>query len=213
YVASNNNYDLNYINSHTTNGDRALAFIGEPENFWGLVAGGGSLFTSSATTGAKLTSLGLSLGANGGVQALNGNIGDKFDYVSFFTSGFTGIGGAGKSLHSNLQLNVGGAYFSSQVTGQNSEAAMVGAAAGTGIGYAVGSRITSRLEAKAIKDYFGMPASSNALKYTEKAFGPGYLLKGGKMSPVPGIVGGFIGSGGAEVSNSSIQADINKDKK
>ncbi|MDX5631180.1 VENN motif pre-toxin domain-containing protein, partial [Brenneria sp. L3-3Z] len=40
YVASNNNYDLNYINSHTTNGDRALAFIGEPENFWGLVAGG-----------------------------------------------------------------------------------------------------------------------------------------------------------------------------
>ncbi|CPR14625.1 hypothetical protein BN1221_01039c [Brenneria goodwinii] len=34
YVAANNSYDLNYINSHTTNGDRALAFIGEPENFW-----------------------------------------------------------------------------------------------------------------------------------------------------------------------------------
>lgn len=77
---------------------------------------------------------------------------------------------------------------------------MMGAAAGTGIGFASGSLITSQLEARIIKDYFGMPASSNALKYSESSFGPGFLFKGGEMSPIPGISGGAIGAFGQEYS-------------
>ncbi|HII2652807.1 TPA: hypothetical protein ACYZ8N_005452, partial [Escherichia coli] len=53
YVAEGNSYDLNYLNSNTSKGDRALAFFGEPENYWGTVAGAGSLLTSSATLTEK----------------------------------------------------------------------------------------------------------------------------------------------------------------
>ncbi len=211
YVTGNNSYDLNYLNTHTSKGDKGLAFIGEPENVWGLVAGAGSLFTSSATIGNKVIGAGLSYGANGGVQLLNGNTGDKFDYLSFATSGFTGAGGVGKSLNSNLMLNVGNAYFTSQVSGQDSKSAMMGAAAGTGIGFGIGAGITSQMESRLIKDYFGMPASSNAIKYTESSFGPGFLFKGGEMSPVPGILGGTGGAISQEAISNAAQS--NGDKK
>lgn len=49
YVTESNSYDLNYLNNNTSKGDKALAFFGEPENYWGTVAGAGSLLTSSAT--------------------------------------------------------------------------------------------------------------------------------------------------------------------
>ncbi|BBQ64384.1 hypothetical protein WP2S18E08_43670 [Escherichia coli] len=48
YVTEGNSYDLNYLNSNTSKSDRALAFFGEPENYWGTVAGAGSLLTSLA---------------------------------------------------------------------------------------------------------------------------------------------------------------------
>ncbi|WP_269812096.1 VENN motif pre-toxin domain-containing protein [Rahnella victoriana] len=210
YVLDNNSYDLNYLNGNTNMGNKGLAFIGEPENFWGIVVGGGSLFTSSATFGNKFIGAGLSYGANGGVQILNGNTGDKFDYLSFVTSGITGAAGVGKSLNSNLMINVGNAYFTSQLSGQDSKAAMMGAAAGTGIGFAGGTLITNQLEAKLIKDYFGMPASSNAIKYTESSFGPGFLYKGGDMSPIPGIFGGGAGAGFLEWAGSATQNNVNK---
>ena len=50
-----------------------------------------------------------------------------------------------------------------------------------------------------------MDASKNALKYSESSFGPGYLFKGGEMSPYPGIASGFIGSGASELGNSVVQ--------
>ncbi len=163
-----NSQDAEYGNKHTDNWDRAGAFIAEPENVIGLVAGGHSLFNSNASAGAKVIGTGLSMGANAGVQVYNGNTGDKFDYTSLFLAGFTGWTGTGRSLHSNVQLNAGSAYFGSQVTGQNSEAAVVGATFGTTLGYGFGSAITSKLEANAIKNYFGMPASRDAFKYAEK---------------------------------------------
>jgi filamentous hemagglutinin len=213
YVLDNNSYDLNYLNGNTNMGNKGLAFIGEPENFWGIVAGGGSLFTSSATFGNKLIGAGLSYGANGGVQLLNGNTGDKFDYLSFVTSGITGAAGVGKSLNSNLMINVGNAYFTSQLSGQDSKAAMMGAAAGTGIGFGIGSGITNQMESRAIKDYFGMSASSNALKYTENTFSYGLIFKGGEMSPLPGVFGGTAGAFGLEYSGSVINQEILKRNK
>lgn len=205
YILNQNGYDLNYIIKNTSQGDRALAFIGEPENTWGLVAGAGSVFTSSATIGNKLIGAGIGYAANGGVQLMTGNTGNKFDYVSFATSGVTGAGGVGKSLNSNLMLNVGNAYFTSQVTGQDSRAAMMGAAAGTGIGFGIGSSIVSQMEARYIKDYFGMSASSNAIKYTENSFGPGFLFKGGEMSPIPGVLGGAGGAISQEGLGTAVQ--------
>lgn len=92
YVTDGNSYDLNYLNSNTSQSDRALAFFGESENYWGTVAGAGSLLTSSATLGEKVVSAGLSYGANGAVQIATGNSGDKFDYLSFIMSGLTGGG-------------------------------------------------------------------------------------------------------------------------
>ena len=47
-MTEGNSYDLNYLNSNTSKSDRALAFFGEPENYWGTVAGAGSLLTSLA---------------------------------------------------------------------------------------------------------------------------------------------------------------------
>lgn len=210
YVLDNNSYDLNYLNTNTPKGDKGLAFIGEPENFWGVVAGGRSLFTSSTTVGNKVIGAGMGYAANGGVQLLNGNTGDKFDYLSFITSGVTGAAGVGKSLNSNLMINVGNAYFTSQVAGQDSQAAMIGAAAGTGIGFAGGALITNQLEAKLIRDYFGMPASSNAIKYTERSVGPGFLYEGGNISPIPGFLGGGAGAGFLEWTGSATQNNINK---
>lgn len=177
------------------------------------MAGGGSLFTSSATIGSKLIGAGMGYAANGGVQLMNGNTGDKFDYLNFITAGITGAGGVGKSLNSNLSINVGNAYFTSQVEGQNSQTAMIGAAAGTGIGYAVGSAITSPWESKLIKDQFGMSASGNALKYIESPTGSGFIFSGVEMSPVPGITGGFIGAGSLEETGNIIQSGIQERKK
>ncbi|QTF10776.1 VENN motif pre-toxin domain-containing protein [Brenneria izadpanahii] len=212
YVAANNSYDLNYINSHTTNGDRALAFIGEPENFWGLVAGGRSLFTSSTTMSDKLVGGALSYGANGLVQISSGNTGDKFDLVSFGFSGLTGAATTGKSYYSNQLIGAGSAYASSQITGQDSQAAVMGSMIGTGVGYGIGSAITNKLETQYIKNYFGMEASKNALKYTENSFGPGYLLKGGAMSPIPGMLGGFGGGVSSEVMSNSVSDTKEGDK-
>ncbi|WP_228084739.1 hemagglutinin repeat-containing protein, partial [Shigella flexneri] len=179
YVAEGNSYDLNYLNSNTSKGDRALAFFGEPENYWGTVAGAGSLLTSSATLTEKFVSAGLSYGANGAVQIGTGNIGDKFDYLSFMMSGLTGVGTAGKGYYANQLLGAGGAYMSSQIEGQDSTASVVGSMAGTGLGYNIGASITNKFESQYIKNQLGMDASKNALKYSESSFGPGYLFKGG----------------------------------
>ncbi|OCJ81672.1 contact-dependent inhibition effector tRNA nuclease [Escherichia coli] len=205
YVAEGNSYDLNYLNSNTSKGDRALAFFGEPENYWGTVAGAGSLLTSSATLTEKFVSAGLSYGANGAVQIGTGNIGDKFDYLSFMMSGLTGVGTAGKGYYANQLLGAGGAYMSSQIEGQDSTASVVGSMAGTGLGYNIGASITNKFESQYIKNQLGMDASKNALKYSESSFGPGYLFKGGEMSPYPGIAGGFIGSGASELGSSVVQ--------
>ncbi len=60
---------------------------------------------------------------------------------------------------------------------------MVGAAAGSAVGYSVGTAITRSWEAKLVKEHFGMSASKNALKYSETTFGPGYLFKESSISP------------------------------
>ncbi|ENF9606021.1 hypothetical protein ABRF41_002578 [Salmonella enterica] len=205
YVTEGNSYDLNYLNSNTSNGDKALAFFGEPENYWGTVVGAGSLLTSSATLTEKVISAGLSYGANGLVQLSTGNTGDKFDYLSFGLSGLTGAGTAGKSYYSNQLLGAGSAYMSSQIEGQDSTASVVGSMASTGVGYNAGAAITNKLESQYIKKQLGMEASKYSLEYSEKAIGPGYIYQGGKMSSISGIIGGSAGSGISEVSGNAVQ--------
>ncbi len=209
YVREGNRYDLSYLNSNTSNGDRALAFFGEPENFWGTVAGAGSLLSSSATLTEKLLSAGLSYGANGAVQVATGNLGDKFDYISFMMSGLTGAGTAGKSYYSNQLLGAGSAYMGSEISGQDSQASVLGSMAGTGLGYNIGASVTNKFESQYIKKQLGMDTSKNALKYSEFSFGPGYLLKGGEMSSVPGIAGGAVGSLMSEGASSGVQQEVN----
>lgn len=208
YVIEGNRYDLNYLNSNTSQGDRALAFFGEPENYWGTVAGAGSLLTSSATLTEKFVSAGLSYGANGAVRVATGNTGEKFDYLSFMMSGLTGIGTAGKGYYANQLLGASSAYMSSQIEGQDSTASVVGSMAGTGFGYNIGASITNKFESQYIKNQLGMDASKNALKYSESSFGPGYLLKGGEMNSVPGIAGGSVGSLMSEGASSGVQQEV-----
>lgn len=209
YVIEGNSYDLNYLNSNTSQGDRALAFFGEPENYWGAVAGASSLFASSATLSEKVISAGLSYGANGAVQISTGNTGEKFDYLSFMMSGLTGVGTAGKGYYANQLLGAGSAYMSSQIEGQDSTVSVVSSMAGTGLGYNIGASITNKLESQYIKNELGMDASKNALKYSESSFGPGYLLKGGEMSPLPGTLGGLGGSLISESASSVTQKEAN----
>ncbi|XBS69609.1 hemagglutinin repeat-containing protein [Acerihabitans sp. KWT182] len=211
-VQTENAKALEHIHKSTDKWDRLGSFVAEPENVLGLAGTAKSAFTKSSTITAKATGAAMSLGASAGVQVLEGKTGDKFDYMSFFTSGLSGIAGVGKSLNSNVRLNVGGAYLSSQVTGENSQAAMMGAAAGSAVGYGMGAAITRPWEAKLVKEHFGMTASKNALKYSDSAFGPGYLFKDSKLSSIPGISGGFVGAGTSEVSNSFVQGDIRKEK-
>ncbi|MBC1056520.1 VENN motif pre-toxin domain-containing protein [Escherichia coli] len=212
YVAEGNSYDLNYLNSNTSKGDRALAFFGEPENYWGTVAGAGSLLTSSATLTEKFVSAGLSYGANGAVQIGTGNIGDKFDYLSFMMSGLTGVGTAGKGYYANQLLGAGSAYMSSQIEGQDSTASVVGSMAGTGLGYNIGASITNKLEAQYIKNQLGMDASKYSLQYSEKSIGYG-MYQGGQMSSIPGTFGGFVGSFVSEGASSATQKEVDGDKK
>lgn len=205
YVTEGNNYDLNYLNSNTSKGDKALAFFGEPENYWGTVAGAGSLLISSATLTEKVISAGLSYGANGLVQLSTGNTGDKFDYLSFMMSGLTGAGTVGKGYYANQLLGAGNAYMTSQIEGQDSTASVVGSMAGTGVGYNAGAAITNKLESQYIKNQLGMDASKYSLEYSEKAIGPGYIYQGGKMSSAPGIIGGGVGNGLSEASGNAVQ--------
>ncbi|HFU3927852.1 TPA: VENN motif pre-toxin domain-containing protein, partial [Escherichia coli] len=209
YVTESNSYDLNYLNNNTSKGDKALAFFGEPENYWGTVAGAGSLLTSSATLAEKFVSAGLSYGANGAVQVATGNTGEKFDYLSFMMSGLTGAGTAGKGYYANQLLGAGSAYMSSQIEGQDSTASVLGSMAGTGLGYNIGASITNKFESQYIKNQLGMDASKNALKYSESSFGLGYLLKGGEMSSIPGIAGGSVGSLMSEGASSGVQQEVN----
>ncbi|EOU8131702.1 hemagglutinin repeat-containing protein [Escherichia coli] len=212
YVTESNSYDLNYLNNNTSKGDKALAFFGEPENYWGTVAGAGSLFTSSATLTEKFVSAGLSYGANGAVQIGTGNIGDKFDYLSFMMSGLTGVGTAGKGYYANQLLGAGSAYMSSQIEGQDSTASVVGSMAGTGLGYNIGASITNKLEAQYIKNQLGMDASKYSLQYSEKSIGYG-MYQGGQMSSIPGTFGGFVGSFVSEGASSATQKEVDGDKK
>ncbi|WP_300939809.1 hemagglutinin repeat-containing protein, partial [uncultured Escherichia sp.] len=212
YVTESNSYDLNYLNNNTSKGDKALAFFGEPENYWGTVAGAGSLLTSSATLTEKFVSAGLSYGANGAVQIGTGNIGDKFDYLSFMMSGLTGVGTAGKGYYANQLLGAGSAYMSSQIEGQDSTASVVGSMAGTGLGYNIGASITNKLEAQYIKNQLGMDASKYSLQYSEKSIGYG-MYQGGQMSSIPGTFGGFVGSFVSEGASSATQKEVDGDKK
>ncbi|WP_333501114.1 hypothetical protein [Kluyvera genomosp. 2] len=209
YVIEGNSYDMDYLNSNTSQGDRALAFFGEPENYWGTVAGAGSLLTSSATLTEKFVSAGLSYSANGAVQVATGNTGDKFDYLNFMMSGLTGIGTAGKGYYANQLLGAGSAYMSSQIEGQDSTASVVGSMAGTGMGYSTGTAVTNKFESQYIKNQLGMDVSKNALKYSESSFDSGYLLKGSEMSSVPGIAGGAVGSFMSEGASSVVQQEFN----
>lgn len=93
------------------------------------------MLTPSATLAEKFVSAGLSYGANGAVQLVTGNTGEKFDYLSFGFSGITGAGTTGKSYYSNQLLGVGSAYMTSQIEGQDSTSSVVGSMAGAGIGY------------------------------------------------------------------------------
>ncbi|WP_233605557.1 hemagglutinin repeat-containing protein [Citrobacter sp. FDAARGOS_156] len=212
YVIEGNRYDLNYLNSNTSQGDRALAFFGEPENYWGTVAGAGSLLTSSATLTEKFVSAGLSYGANGAVQVATGNTGEKFDYLSFMMSGLTGVGTARKGYYANQLLGAGSAYMSSQIEGQDSTASVVGSMAGTGFGYNIGASITNKFESQYIKNQLGMDASKYSLKYSEKSIGYG-IYQGGQMSPYPGILGGFGGSVISEWTGNVTQKEANGDSK
>nr|WP_282563733.1 hemagglutinin repeat-containing protein [Providencia stuartii] len=212
-VLYENQKDLEYGMSKSDNWDRLGAFVAEPENVFGLLAGGKSLLSSNISTGAKLTGSGLSMGANGGVQLYNGNTGDKFDYLSFFSSGVTGWGGTGKSLQTNMGLNVGSAYLTSQVLGNDSEAAMIGAGFGTMLGYGLGSSITSKMEAAEIKHHFGMSASKKAFEYSDKSKYSNFITEGTTISPAPGIIGGGLGSFSLEYGNSVVNYNVLENKK
>jgi len=212
YVIEGNSYDLAYLNSNTSDGVRALAFFGEPENFWGSVAGAGSLLTSSATWAEKFVSAGLSYGANGAVQIATGNTGDKFDYLSFALSGLTGAGTAGKGYYANQLLGAGSAYMSSQIEGQDSMSSVIGSMAGTGVGYGIGAAVTNKLESQYIKNQLGMDASKYSLQYSEKYVGYG-IYQGGQMSSLPGILGGSLGAFSSEGFSSITQDKVKGSEK
>lgn len=124
-----------------------------------------------------------------------------------------GWGGTGKSLQTNMGLNVGSAYLTSQVLGNDSEAAMIGAGFGTMLGYGLGSSITSKMEAAEIKHHFGMSASKKAFEYSDKSKYSNFITEGTTISPAPGIIGGGLGSFSLEYGNSVVNYNVLENKK
>ncbi|MEM6053014.1 hypothetical protein AAH450_20910 [Erwinia sp. P7711] len=72
---------------------------------------------------------------------MSGNTGDKFDYVGFLASGPTGMATAGKFYYASQLLGAGTAYMTSQITGQDSKAVVLGSMAGIAFGYGVGGAV------------------------------------------------------------------------
>ncbi|WP_225615100.1 hemagglutinin repeat-containing protein [Pseudomonas sp. PDM18] len=198
-----NGLDLQYINSNTDTLSKALVFASQSEN--AMLFFGGLANLTNASGKSIITGTGLGMAANGGVQLATGNTGDKFDWVGFMAAGVTGGMSAGQTLIPTVQTNVGGAYIASQLSGQNSVDAMMGAVIGSSLGYGVGSVITGNLEKSYVNSLFGLSGNSvNALKYSEISSFPGsYLLKETPMSPVPGILGSIIGNSFSEAANSA----------
>ncbi|WP_433705656.1 beta strand repeat-containing protein [Paraburkholderia sacchari] len=113
------------------------------------IAGAG-MIALGAVTGGPLATLGMmgagsaiGMAANGGVQLYNGQ---PFDWVGFGMAGVTGAAATGMKFLPALLINTGGALTGSAVSGQNPNAPMAGAAAGTMIGYPVGAKIEGRLD-------------------------------------------------------------------
>ncbi|WP_144112676.1 hypothetical protein [Paraburkholderia sp. BCC1886] len=104
----------------------------------GVVTGGGNL----ATLGPMAAGSVIGMGANGAVQVA-GN--QPFDWAGMAMAGVTGGVATGMGFSPALLINTGGALASSGIAGQNPNASMAGAAAGTMIGYPIGSKIESSL--------------------------------------------------------------------
>ncbi|SAL41121.1 filamentous hemagglutinin outer membrane protein [Caballeronia sordidicola] len=103
----------------------------------GVAAGGGLATAATMATGSTI-----SLAANGGVQAAGGQ---PFEWTSFAFAGVTGAVSSGMGFGPALLVNVGGALAGSAATGQNPNASMAGATAGTAIGYPIGAKLEGSL--------------------------------------------------------------------
>ncbi|PUA18083.1 hemagglutinin repeat-containing protein [Glaciimonas sp. PCH181] len=99
----------------------------------GVVSGGVVPALSLAGTGA-----GIGLSVNGAAQLI---IGDPFDLNSFGMAGVTGALSSGVGFIPAILINTGGALAGAGMNGQNPNGGMAGAAAGTALGYPIGSKI------------------------------------------------------------------------
>jgi filamentous hemagglutinin len=99
----------------------------------GVITGGGLPAAGMASIGA-----GIDITTNGLAQLVAG---DSFDWISFGMAGITGAASSGMRAIPVILTNIGGAFASSSMQGQNPNGAIAGAAIGTAIGFPIGAKI------------------------------------------------------------------------
>jgi|SRR5450830_323251 len=104
---------------------------------FGVVTG-----TGLPALGTGAIDAGIGSGVNGAIQL---GMGQPFDWCSFIMAGATGAASSGMRFIPALLTNTGGALAGSSVQGKNPNDAMAGAAAGTAMGFPIGSKIEGNL--------------------------------------------------------------------
>jgi len=115
----------------------------------GATLAGAGMMGLGVVTGAGLPALGTAVAGAGIGSSVNGVgqmvVGQAFDWFSFVMAAATGAASSGMGLIPSILINTGGALTGSGVQGQNPNGAMAGAAAGTAMGFPIGSKIEGSL--------------------------------------------------------------------
>lgn len=126
------------VKNNVKNNPVSTAIAGAGMIGLGVVTGGGAL----ATLGTMGAGSVIGMGANAAVQVAGGQ---QFDWAGMGMAGITGGVATGMGFLPALLINTGGALAGSAFAGQNPNAPMAGAAAGTVIGYPIGAKIEGSL--------------------------------------------------------------------
>jgi filamentous hemagglutinin len=159
----------------------------------GVVAGGGLAAAVTMATGSTI-----SLAANGGVQVAGGR---PFDWTSFVFAGVTGAASSGMGFVPALLVNMGGALAGAAATGQNPNASMAGAAAGTAVGYPLGAGAEAGLN-NVLNPWY---------RQQWKDIGVGISVSVPK-NPIPSWTGGAIGGVAQEKAGGATQNRVDGKK-
>ena len=123
-----------------------------------------------------------------------------FDWVGFGVAGLTGAASAGYTFVPTLLVNTGGALGASGLKGDNPNGGMAAAAAGTIIGFPVGSKLIESPVDKMLNPWYRQEWKDLGLGMSV------YIPK----SMLPSVLGGAASSAIQEATGPKVQQEVEK---